>query len=85
MSESELNFEKSFLRLEEILSKMNGGKTTLDESLKLYEEADALIALCSSRLEACESKIEILMKKRNGTLDLDENEKPRTKEFQLQE
>lgn len=78
MSE-ELNFEQSFARLEEILNKMNGGKVTLDESLKLYEEADALIALCGSRLDACETKIEMLMKQR------DSSGRPQLKEFQLQE
>lgn len=81
----ELNFEKSFSRLEEILNKMNSGKVTLDESLKLYEEADSLILLCQTRLEACETKIEMLMKKRNGELEIDENSSPRTKQFQPQE
>lgn len=85
MSEENLNFEKSFSRLEEILNKMNSGKATLDESLKLYEEADGLISLCSSRLEACETKIEMLMKKREGGLETDANQKPRLKEFQLQD
>lgn len=81
----ELNFEKSFSRLEEILNKMNSGKVTLDESLKLYEEADSLIALCQTRLEACETKIEMLMKKRNGDIETDENAQPRRQQFQLQE
>jgi len=34
----EKTFEKAFKRLEEILEKMNEGKVSLDESLKLYEE-----------------------------------------------
>ena len=85
MSEENLNFEKSFSRLEEILNRMNSGKATLDESLKLYEEADSLISLCSSRLETCETKIEMLMKKREGGLETDANQKPRLKEFQLQD
>jgi len=85
MSEENLNFEKSFARLEEILNRMNSGKSTLDESLKLYEEADSLISLCSSRLESCETKIEMLMKKRGGEVETDVNQKPRLKEFQLQD
>jgi exodeoxyribonuclease VII small subunit len=85
MTEESLNFEKSFARLEEILNKMNSGKVSLDESLKLYEEADQLISLCSTRLDACESKIEMLMKKRNGELETNDSGKPLLKEFQFQE
>lgn len=62
----EHNFETSFKRLEEILEKMNGGNVSLDDSLKLYEEADQLITTCSKKLESAESKIEMLMKKRSG-------------------
>lgn len=64
MSES-FNFEKSFARLEEILEKMNSGKASLDESLKLYEEADTLIVGCTKRLTAAEEKIEKLIASRN--------------------
>lgn len=62
----EHNFETSFKRLEEILEKMNGGNVSLDDSLKLYEEADLLITSCSKKLESAEAKIEMLMKKRSG-------------------
>ena len=77
----EINFEKSFGRLEEILGKINSGKSSLDESLKLYEEADKLISLCSSRLKEAEEKVETLIKGRNGEVALDENEAPLTEAF----
>ena len=41
------SFESAFERLEQILEKMNTGKTPLDESLKLFEEADQLIRFCT--------------------------------------
>lgn len=80
--DTEINFELSFERLEKILEKMNSGKVTLDESLKLYEEADRLIASCSARLNAAEERIEILMKNRNGELQVDPQGRPLSQEFQ---
>ena len=78
-----LSFESAFLRLEEILEKMNSGSATLDESLKLYEEADKLINTCSSRLNAAERKIEILIKNRKGEPALTLDQKPITQNFDL--
>ena len=80
----EINFEKSFGRLEEILEKINSGKSSLDDSLKLYEEADKLIGLCSSRLKEAEEKVETLIKSRNGEVALDENETPLTEAFRTE-
>lgn len=75
------SFEQAYGRLESILEKMNSGKLSLDESLKLYEEADTLIKACSARLSAAEQKIEILIKNREGTLALNEVGAPQTQSF----
>lgn len=82
---SEFNFEKAFARLEAILDRMNSGNVSLDESLKLYEEADQLITSCAARLTAVEERIEKLIKKRNGELELDEKGVPQTEELEPQE
>lgn len=76
----ELSFEEAFARLEIILEKMNSGAVGLDESLKLYEEADGLIASCNKRLNDAERKIETLVKNRNGDLVLGPDQKPMTQE-----
>lgn len=81
----EFNFESSFARLEEILDRMNSGTVSLDESLKLYEEADSLIVGCSKKLNAAESRIEMLIKKRDGDLQLDSEGRPQTELFVVQE
>ncbi|MGE5196018.1 MAG: exodeoxyribonuclease VII small subunit [Anaerolineae bacterium] len=81
MNEETLSFEDAYARLEQILEKMNSGKASLDESLKLYEEADHLIASCTKRLSDAEKKIEMLIKQRNGDLVLNEQGKPATQEF----
>lgn len=85
MTEEQLNFERSFSRLEEILDKMNGGSVSLDDSLKLYEEADYLITHCSKKLHAAESRIETLIKKRDGKLSVGEDGKPQITNFEVQE
>lgn len=76
-----MNFEKSFERLEVILEKMNSGKTELDDSINLYEEADKLIHTCNQCLVEAEKKIEVLTKKRNGEIETDAENKPITEEM----
>lgn len=79
----DLSFEASFARLEEILERMNSGSISLDESLKLYEEADKLIGVCSKRLNDAERRIEILIKNRAGEVVLGPDQKPMTQDFTL--
>ncbi len=76
MTETELNFEDSFKRLEEILEKLNSSKVSLDESLKLFEEANRLMIKCQKRLLLAEQKIEILIKNRNGEIETDSQGAP---------
>lgn len=85
VKDSQLDFEKSFKRLEEILEKMNGGKASLDESMSLYEEADGLIGSMTTKLNEAEAKVEMLIKKRNGELEIDDNARAKVQDFQLQE
>lgn len=75
------SFEAAYARLEEILEKMNSGKVSLEDSLKLYEEADRLIHWCSKRLNEAEKKIEVLVKTRDGELAVDEQSHPQTQPF----
>ncbi len=80
-----ISFESAFARLEAILERMNSGTISLDEALKLYEEADALINICSIRLTSAEKKIETLITKRNGELLLGADQKPQVQDFQPQQ
>ncbi len=79
--DQEIAFEAAFARLEHILEKMNKGTISLDESLKLYEEADRLINLCSTRLTSAEKKIEVLIKNRAGDLTISSDGKPKKEDF----
>ena len=44
-------------RLEQIVATLEGGRCTLDESLKLFEEGTKLTAYCSKALKTAEQKI----------------------------
>ena len=74
-------FEEALARLEEILEKMNAGSLTLDESVRLYEEADRLIAVCNAKLTEAEQKVELLVKNRAGELVTGADGKPQTTDF----
>ena len=84
MSHETFSFEKAFARLEHILELMNAGKTPLEESLSLFEEAEHLIRTCTGRLNQAEQKIEMLIKSRTGELVLDSTQKPRIEPYQPQ-
>jgi exodeoxyribonuclease VII small subunit len=81
MTSEDLSFESAYARLEEILERMNSGKVSLEESLKLYEEADNLITRCTKQLTHAEKKIEMLLKNRDGEPIVDPLGKPQTQAF----
>lgn len=81
-SETELSFEKSFKRLEDILERMNASDVTLDESLDLFTEANQLINECGKKLNDAERRVEVLIKSRNGELVMEGNGKPATAPFE---
>lgn len=62
----EMTFESAMARLEQIVNRLESGKATLDDSLKLYEEGIALVRLCSDRLDKAEQKIKIVKNDANG-------------------
>ncbi|MGD2169686.1 MAG: exodeoxyribonuclease VII small subunit [Chlamydiota bacterium] len=80
--DNQLTYEKAFERLEKILTTLNEGKASLEDSLKLFEEANQLINSCSSKLTMAEKKIETLIKARDGSLQLDDNGQPLKETFE---
>ncbi len=75
------SFEDAYSKLEEILEKMTKSDVSLDTALAYYDEADKLIALCSKKLSEAETKIQILTKNREGSILLDAESQPLTKDF----
>ncbi len=82
-TEKEIPFEKAYARLEEILKAMNDSQVSLEDSLKLFEEADGLIRKCNTKLQAAEQKIETLIKGRDGKPAVNEHGELMTKPFAM--
>ena len=68
MAENKQNFEKSMLRLEEIVKSLENGSADLDSALALYEEGVNLVRTCGGMLDEAEKKIKILQKDESGEL-----------------
>lgn len=66
MAKTELSFEQSMERLDAIVKQLEKGEAPLNESLKLFEEGTALIAVCSKMLDEAEQKVVALKKGENG-------------------
>lgn len=54
---NKISFEDAIKRIEEIVNILENGKTTLDESLQLFEEATELCSFCNTRLYEAKKKI----------------------------
>ncbi len=54
---AEMTFEQAMARLEQIVTTLEGGRCSLDESLKLFEEGTKLTAYCSRQIQEAEQKI----------------------------
>ena len=59
---TELSFEQSLSRLDEIVKHLEKGDLPLNDSLALYEEGTALIRSCSQMLDDAEQKVVKLKK-----------------------
>ena len=53
----ELTYEQAMERLSVITDRLEDGSLPLADTLKLYEEASALVRLCSTYLDTAEQKI----------------------------
>jgi len=62
------DFERSLARLEEVVRRLESPQLSLDEAMKLFEEGVGLSRECQKQLEEAEGRVEILLKKADGTL-----------------
>ncbi len=60
MKQEETSLEGALDDLEQIVEMLEEGKMGLEESLELYERGMSLVALCQSRLQNAEKRIECL-------------------------
>ncbi|WBU64097.1 exodeoxyribonuclease VII small subunit [Paracoccus aerodenitrificans] len=59
MSEiADMSFEDAMKELESVVSRLESGNATLEDSIKLYERGAALRTHCETRLREAEERIE---------------------------
>lgn len=58
MEKKEINFEQELNRLKQIVNDIQQKELSIDESLKLYEEGQKIIALLFEELKKAEDKVE---------------------------
>ena len=64
---SKLNFEQALDQLEKIVDRLERGDVALDESIKIYEQGEALKKHCATLLQAAEDKVEKIRVGADGT------------------
>ena len=67
MTKKESSFEACMQRLDAIVRQMESGETSLDESLKLFEEGSQLAVTCQKLLDTAQQKVTKLTQGQDGT------------------
>jgi exodeoxyribonuclease VII small subunit len=63
-------FEAALEELEKVVERLESGELSLEESLAAFEEGVKLVNLCNQKLTEVEKKIELLVKDKEGKLQL---------------
>jgi exodeoxyribonuclease VII small subunit len=63
-------FEEALEDLEKVIERLESGELSLEESLAAFEEGVKLVNLCNQKLTEVEKKIELLVKDKEGKLQL---------------
>ncbi len=70
--ESPKSFEDAMARLDAIVAKLEEDKLPLEEMLAVYEEGVTLARYCGEKLEAAEQKVQLIAKKADGSVTLEQ-------------
>ena len=63
-------FEDAIEDLEKIVERLESGELSLEEALAAFEDGVRLIKICNQKLAEVEKKIELLVKDKDGKLQL---------------
>jgi exodeoxyribonuclease VII small subunit len=64
-----LTFEEAMKELEDIVSRLEKGSLTLDESIEAFQKGITLSKYCNRMLEDMEKKITVLLEKEGGIVE----------------
>ena len=71
---NKLTFEQALVRLEEIADSLESGDLRLEQTMQLFEEANALSKFCNEKIQGAEEKLHVLVKSDTGfQLSVEEN------------
>ena len=78
-------FEEALEELEKVVEQLESGELSLEGSLAAFEEGVRLVKYCNQKLTEVERKIELLVKDKEGKLQLKpladaDDEEPETEE-----
>ena len=63
-------FETALEELELVVEQLETGELALEESLEAFEKGVGLVKYCSQKLDEVEKKVEVLIKDKEGKLQL---------------
>jgi len=63
-------FETALEELEKVVERLESGELALEDSLAAFEEGVRLVKYCNQKLTEVEKKIELLVKDKEGKLQL---------------
>ena len=61
-----MRFEEAYQKLEAIVEALERGESTLDETMKAFEEGMKLVEICLQKLNEGEARLRRLVKGKNG-------------------
>ncbi|MDP2602857.1 MAG: exodeoxyribonuclease VII small subunit [Deltaproteobacteria bacterium] len=63
-------FEAALEELEQVVEQLESGDLSLEDSLAAFEKGVGLVKLCNEKLTEVEKKVELLIKDKEGKLQL---------------
>ncbi len=70
------SFEKSLIRLEEIIRRLEEGRLSLEESIQYFSEGMTLHTQCEQALKAARQKIDLLLEASGRTIPWEGSNSP---------
>jgi len=68
--QKEKKFEEALEALEQVVERLESGELSLEESLAAFEQGVRLVQFCNQKLNEAEKKVELLVKDKEGRLQL---------------
>ena len=78
--QSDKKFDAALEDLEQVVEQLESGDLALEDSLAAFEKGVGLVKFCNQKLNEVEKKVELLIKDKEGKLQLKAFEEPAEKD-----